>query len=33
VNDPGLAKSLVEMGVDAIITDDPRHVPGGMAEL
>lgn len=28
VNDPGLAKSLVETGVDAIITDDPRHVPG-----
>jgi len=33
VNDPGLAKSLVERGADAIITDDPRHVPGGITEL
>jgi glycerophosphoryl diester phosphodiesterase len=33
VNDPDLARSLVEMGADAIITDDPRHVPGGIAEL
>ena len=32
VNDPGLARTLVEMGADAIITDDPRHVPGGIAE-
>jgi glycerophosphoryl diester phosphodiesterase len=29
VNDAGLAKTLVESGVDAIITDDPRIVPGG----
>jgi glycerophosphoryl diester phosphodiesterase len=29
VNDAGLAKILVESGVDAIITDDPRIVPGG----
>ena len=27
VNDPVLATSLVESGVDAIITDDPRIVP------
>ena len=33
VNDPGLAKSLVERGIDAIITDDPRLVPGGITEL
>jgi len=32
VNDLGVARTLVEMGVDAIITDDPRHVPGGIAE-
>jgi glycerophosphoryl diester phosphodiesterase len=24
VNEPGLAKTLVESGVDGIITDDPR---------
>jgi glycerophosphoryl diester phosphodiesterase len=29
VNDAGLAKNLVESGIDAIITDDPRIVPGG----
>ena len=29
VNDAGLAKTLVESGVDGIITDDPRIVPGG----
>jgi glycerophosphoryl diester phosphodiesterase len=29
VNEPGLADSLVEMGADAIITDDPRIVSGG----
>lgn len=29
VNDAELAKTLVERGVDAIITDDPRIVPGG----
>ena len=28
VNDPGLAKSLVESGIDGIITDDPGTVPG-----
>jgi glycerophosphoryl diester phosphodiesterase len=33
VNEPGLARTLVEMGADAIITDDPRHVPGGTTEL
>lgn len=32
VNDPALAKTLVETGIDAIITDDPRIVPGGIAE-
>jgi glycerophosphoryl diester phosphodiesterase len=32
VNDPVLAETLVEMGADAIITDDPRTVPGGIAE-
>jgi len=32
VNDPALARTLVEMGADAIISDDPRHVPGGIAE-
>jgi glycerophosphoryl diester phosphodiesterase len=31
VNDPGLAKSLVETGVDAIITDDPRVVSRGIS--
>jgi glycerophosphoryl diester phosphodiesterase len=30
VNDPGIAVSLAEMGVDAIITDDPRTAPGGI---
>jgi glycerophosphoryl diester phosphodiesterase len=29
VNDAGLAKSLVESGADAIITDDPRIALGG----
>lgn len=29
VNDAGLAKTLVDSGIDAIITDDPRIVPGG----
>jgi len=29
VNDAGLAKTLVESGADAIITDDPRIVLGG----
>jgi glycerophosphoryl diester phosphodiesterase len=29
VNDAGLAKTLVGSGVDGIITDDPRIVPGG----
>lgn len=29
VNDAGLAKTLAESGVDAIITDDPRIAPGG----
>jgi glycerophosphoryl diester phosphodiesterase len=29
VNDAGLAKTLVESGVDAIITDDPRIALGG----
>ena len=33
VNDPRLARTLVETGADAIITDDPRHVSGGIAEL
>ena len=32
VNDPARAKSLVEAGVDAIITDDPRSVPGGRSQ-
>jgi glycerophosphoryl diester phosphodiesterase len=32
VNDPGTARILVERGVDAIITDDPRSVPGGMTD-
>lgn len=32
VNDPRTAKILVERGVDAIITDDPRSVPGGMTD-
>jgi glycerophosphoryl diester phosphodiesterase len=30
VNEPALARSLVESGVDAIITDDPRIVPVGI---
>jgi glycerophosphoryl diester phosphodiesterase len=30
VNDPALATSLVESGIDAIITDDPRIVPAGI---
>jgi glycerophosphoryl diester phosphodiesterase len=29
VNEPALARSLVESGIDAIITDDPRAVPAG----
>jgi hypothetical protein len=32
VNDPRTARALVEKGVDAIITDDPRSVPGGITE-
>jgi glycerophosphoryl diester phosphodiesterase len=32
VNDAGVAKFLVERGVDAIITDDPRLVPGGISD-
>jgi len=32
VNDPRTARALVEKGVDAIITDDPRSVPGGMTD-
>ena len=32
VNDAGLAKSLVENGIDAIITDDPRIAPGGRTD-
>lgn len=32
VNDPRTAGSLVEKGVDAIITDDPRSVPGGSTD-
>jgi glycerophosphoryl diester phosphodiesterase len=32
VNDPALLKTLVETGIDAIITDDPRIVPGGNTE-
>jgi glycerophosphoryl diester phosphodiesterase len=30
VNDPARATSLVESGIDAIITDDPRIVPAGI---
>ena len=30
VNDAEVAKTLVSAGVDAIISDDPRIVPGGM---
>jgi glycerophosphoryl diester phosphodiesterase len=30
VNDPALAKTLAERGVDGIITDDPRIVPRGI---
>jgi glycerophosphoryl diester phosphodiesterase len=29
VNEPALARTLVESGVDGIITDDPRIVPAG----
>jgi glycerophosphoryl diester phosphodiesterase len=29
VNDAGVAKTLVESGADAIITDDPRIALGG----
>jgi glycerophosphoryl diester phosphodiesterase len=32
VNDPERVKSLVEAGIDAIITDDPRIAPGGKSE-
>ena len=32
VNDAGLAKTLVESGIDAIITDDPRIAPGGRTD-
>lgn len=32
VNDPETARILVEKGVDAIITDDPRSVPGGITD-
>jgi glycerophosphoryl diester phosphodiesterase len=32
INDPGTARTLVERGVDAIITDDPRSVPGGITD-
>ncbi|HEY3544325.1 MAG TPA: glycerophosphodiester phosphodiesterase [Gaiellaceae bacterium] len=32
VNDPARAKSLVEAGIDAIITDDPRIAPGGRSQ-
>ena len=32
VNDPGTARILVERGVDAIITDDPRGIPGGITD-
>jgi len=32
VNDAALAKTLVETGVDAIITDDPLVVPGGISD-
>jgi glycerophosphoryl diester phosphodiesterase len=31
VNEPALATSLVESGIDAIITDDPRIVPAGIS--
>ena len=31
VNEPALASSLVESGIDAIITDDPRIVPAGIS--
>ena len=31
VNDPALARTLVESGIDGIITDDPRIVPAGSA--
>jgi glycerophosphoryl diester phosphodiesterase len=30
VNEPALARALVERGADAIITDDPRIVPAGI---
>jgi glycerophosphoryl diester phosphodiesterase len=32
VNDPRTARALVGKGVDAIITDDPRSVPGGITD-
>lgn len=32
VNDAGVAETLVETGIDAIITDDPRLVPGGISD-
>lgn len=32
VNDEGLAKTLVESDIDAIITDDPRIVSGGRTD-
>jgi glycerophosphoryl diester phosphodiesterase len=32
INDPRTARALVETGVDAIITDDPRSVPGGITD-
>jgi glycerophosphoryl diester phosphodiesterase len=30
VNDPTLARTLVESGIDGIITDDPRLLPAGI---
>lgn len=30
VNEPALAKTLVESGIDGIITDDPRILPAGL---
>jgi glycerophosphoryl diester phosphodiesterase len=30
VNDPALARTLVESGIDGIITDDPRLLPAGI---
>lgn len=32
VNDAGLAETLFESGIDAIITDDPRIAPGGRSD-